>query len=74
MVTRIYHPNIDDSGNICLEILKDEHWRGSYNLFTVATHIKLLLAEPNIDDPLVLEIVSGREGRKERGRGRSCGQ
>ncbi|XP_035676162.1 ubiquitin-conjugating enzyme E2 T-like [Branchiostoma floridae] len=58
-VTPIYHPNIDDGGRICLDILKmppKGGWKPSLNVSTVLTSIQLLMAEPNPDDPLMTDI------------------
>lgn len=57
--TRIYHPNIDDAGRICLDILRmppKGAWKPVLNITQVLTSIRLLMAEPNPGDPLVLEI------------------
>lgn len=64
MMTKIFHPNIDDSGMINLDILKDQYWQASYDIFTIASRLQKLLIEPNFDTPLVQEIVSGG-GREE---------
>lgn len=67
--TPIYHPNIDNHGRICLEILVSKpkvlcphlkgKWTPSFNLSAVLVSIRMLLSEPNPDDPLTPEI--GRE-------------
>nr|XP_048286790.1 ubiquitin-conjugating enzyme E2 T isoform X2 [Myodes glareolus] len=60
-LTPIYHPNIDSSGRICLDILKlppKGAWRPSLNIATVLASIQLLMAEPNPDDPLMADISS----------------
>ena len=44
--TPIYHPNIDFSGRICLDILKDK-WSAVYNVQTVLLSLQSLLGEPN---------------------------
>ncbi|XP_039121350.1 ubiquitin-conjugating enzyme E2 T isoform X1 [Dioscorea cayenensis subsp. rotundata] len=56
--TPIYHPNIDDGGRICLDILNlppKGAWQPSLNISTVLTSIGLLLSEPNPDDGLMAE-------------------
>ncbi|WCJ42456.1 ubiquitin-conjugating enzyme 37 [Euphorbia peplus] len=58
-VTPIYHPNIDNGGRICLDILNlppKGAWQPSLNISTVLTSIGLLLSEPNPDDPLMCEM------------------
>jgi ubiquitin-conjugating enzyme E2 C len=49
--TPIYHPNVDFSGRICLDILKD-NWTATYNIQTVLLSLQCLLAEPNNSSPL----------------------
>jgi ubiquitin-conjugating enzyme E2 C len=49
--TPCFHPNIDQYGNICLDILKDK-WSAVYNVRTILLSIQSLLGEPNNDSPL----------------------
>jgi len=49
--TPCFHPNVDQYGNICLDILK-EKWSAAYNVRTVLLSIQSLLADPNLDSPL----------------------
>lgn len=44
--TPIYHPNVDFSGRICLDILKDK-WSAVYNVQSVLLSVQSLLGEPN---------------------------
>lgn len=58
-VTPIYHPNIDNGGRICLDILNlppKGAWAPSLNIATVLASIGLLLSEPNPDDGLMGDI------------------
>ncbi|KAJ8925934.1 hypothetical protein NQ315_009786 [Exocentrus adspersus] len=50
-VTPCFHPNVDTSGNICLDILKDK-WSALYDVRTILLSIQALLGEPNVDSPL----------------------
>lgn len=54
--TKIYHPNVDDTGMICLSILVPGTWKPSFNLLSVVEAIKQLMVEPNGSDALVPEI------------------
>ena len=49
--TQCFHPNVDQHGNICLDILK-EKWSAAYSVRTVLLSIQSLLGEPNNDSPL----------------------
>ncbi|KAK1373614.1 putative ubiquitin-conjugating enzyme E2 C [Heracleum sosnowskyi] len=49
--TMCFHPNVDQYGNICLDILQDK-WSSAYDCRTILLSIQSLLGEPNIDSPL----------------------
>ena len=48
---KIYHPNLDLEGNVCLNILRED-WKPVLNLNSVMVGLQYLFLEPNADDPL----------------------
>lgn len=59
-VTKIYHPNIDSQGRICLDSLNmppKGAWKPSLNVATLLTTIQALMSSPNGDDGLMVDIT-----------------
>ncbi|KAF8823309.1 hypothetical protein HHX47_DHR10000048 [Lentinula edodes] len=55
--TRIYHMNISERGDICIDILK-HNWSPALSLFKVLLSLSSLLTDPNPRDPLVSSIAN----------------
>lgn len=54
--TRIYHPNIDLAGAVCLNILRED-WKPVLDINAVIYGLIYLFYEPNPDDPLNKEAA-----------------
>ncbi|KAK6332541.1 NEDD8-conjugating protein ubc12 [Orbilia blumenaviensis] len=53
---KIYHPNIDLEGKVCLNILRED-WKPVLNLNAVIVGLQYLFLEPNASDPLNKEAA-----------------
>ncbi|KAL0031139.1 hypothetical protein WJX77_005461 [Trebouxia sp. C0004] len=60
-LTKIFHPNIDKLGRICLDVLNNDpdkgKWSPALQIRTVLLSIQALLSAPNPDDPLAEDIA-----------------
>ncbi len=63
-VTKIYHPNINLKGNICIGVLGPD-WLPSHTAKTIITKIIHILENPDIDNPLVPEVANVIKHNKE---------
>lgn len=56
-VTKIYHMNISERGQVCVDLLK-HNWSPALSLFKVLLSLSSLLTDPNPKDPLVPNIAT----------------
>ncbi|WVQ83271.1 hypothetical protein IAT38_005410 [Cryptococcus sp. DSM 104549] len=61
---KIYHPNLDLEGNVCLNILRED-WKPVLTLSAVMIGIQYLFLEPNPDDPLNKEAAEDLRRNRE---------
>jgi peroxin-4 len=56
--TPIVHPNVAlQTGEICLDLLKDA-WTPAYNVLECVRAVRTLLAYPEVDSPLNVDVAS----------------
>jgi len=56
-LTKIYHPNVNNLGQICLNILRND-WKPTLSARTVLLSISSLLGSPNAEDPLDVSVAT----------------
>lgn len=60
-ITKVYHPNIDEAGRVCLDLLKPQPtgtWRPTVMIEGLLIAVQFLLGQPNPDNPLMQDIAN----------------
>ena len=55
--TKIFHPNVDKDGNICLDII-GKNWSPTLNFRTLVLSLSSFLEDPNPEDPLYIDAAT----------------
>ncbi|KAM6466011.1 ubiquitin/ISG15-conjugating enzyme E2 L6 [Liasis olivaceus] len=55
--TKIYHPNVDEMGQLCLPIISANNWQPSTRINQVIEALIVLLNKPEIDHPLRPDVA-----------------
>ena len=55
--TKIYHPNVDEKGQVCLALVSAENWKPATRTEQVINALLVLIAEPELDHPLRAELA-----------------
>uniref|UniRef100_A0A1B6M388 Ubiquitin-conjugating enzyme E2-18 kDa n=1 Tax=Graphocephala atropunctata TaxID=36148 RepID=A0A1B6M388_9HEMI len=56
-ITKIYHPNIDEDGAVCLSIVNPEMWKPATKVTNIVEALVQLIDEPEPDHPLRADIA-----------------
>jgi len=60
---KVYHPNIDLEGNVCLNILRED-WKPVLTINSIVYGLQYLFLEPNPEDPLNKEAALELQSNK----------
>lgn len=55
--TRIYHPNVDRDGRVCLPIISKKNWKASTRTCQVLEALNMLVNQPEPGQPVRLELA-----------------
>ncbi|KAJ3329180.1 Ubiquitin-conjugating enzyme E2 4 [Blyttiomyces sp. JEL0837] len=56
-ITKIYHPNVDDDGSICIGILKPDVWKPSNKIAEICQSLCLILEMPIVEDAINTSVA-----------------
>jgi ubiquitin-conjugating enzyme E2 L3 len=58
--TKIYHPNIDEKGQVCLPIINAENWKPATKTDQVIQSLVALVNDPEPEHPLRADLAEGK--------------
>jgi ubiquitin-conjugating enzyme E2 L3 len=58
--TKIYHPNIDEKGQVCLPIINAENWKPATKTDQVIQSLIALVNDPEPEHPLRGDLAEGK--------------
>ena len=61
--TKIYHPNIDEKGQVCLPIVAAENWKPATKTEQVIQSLVGLVNDPEPDHPLRADLAGESKSR-----------
>ncbi|KAJ3411971.1 hypothetical protein HDV05_001449 [Chytridiales sp. JEL 0842] len=56
-LTKVWHPNVDEDGSICIGILKPDVWKPAHKLVDVLHSLSLILESPNGEDAINTQVA-----------------
>lgn len=56
--TKVYHPNINDRGQLCIPILETENWKPTSRMFTILNVVLATFNDPQTDSPFNVEMAN----------------
>jgi ubiquitin-conjugating enzyme E2 D/E len=61
--TKIYHPNVEESGKFCMSELKDD-WKPAFTLTSILELLRGLLSTPRLEEPLRADLATQYKSKK----------
>ncbi|KAM5225900.1 ubiquitin/ISG15-conjugating enzyme E2 L6 [Hipposideros larvatus] len=55
--TKIYHPNVDSDGQVCLPIISKNNWEPHYRTYQVLDALSKLVNSPDLEQPVRVELA-----------------
>ncbi|KAM9659622.1 ubiquitin/ISG15-conjugating enzyme E2 L6 [Trichechus inunguis] len=55
--TNIYHPNVDENGEVCLPIITKKYWKPCTKTCQVLEVLNVLVNKPELDQPLRVDLA-----------------